>query len=97
MQRDPSLQLGSPKKDHPLPSYLPVDEMFRLVDAPPPDSAAGLRARAMLEVLYSCGLRVSELVSLDWDDVDDNLEVIRVQGRAIPNGSCRSDVVRSTA
>lgn len=81
LQRDPSLQLASPKKDHPLPSYLPVDEMFRLLDAPPPDSAAGLRARAMLEVLYSCGLRVSELVSLDWDDVDDNLEVIRVQGK----------------
>lgn len=81
LQRDPSLQLGSPKKDHPLPSYLPVDEMFRLLDAPPPDSAAGLRARAMLEVLYSCGLRVSELVSLDWDDVDDNLEVVRVQGK----------------
>lgn len=81
LRRDPSLRLASPKKDQSLPGYLPVDDMFRLLDAPPLDSAPGLRARAILEVLYSCGLRVGELVSLDWDDVDDNLEVLRIQGK----------------
>ena len=81
LERDPTLQLASPKKDQPLPTYLPVDDMFRLLNTPPPDSPTGLRARAILEVLYSCGLRVSELVSLNWDDVDRNLEVVRVQGK----------------
>ena len=81
VERDPTLQLASPKKDQPLPTYLPVDDMFRLLETPPPDSPTGLRARAILEVLYSCGLRVSELVSLNWDDIDRNLEVIRVQGK----------------
>lgn len=81
LERDPTLQLASPKKDQPLPTYLPVDDMFRLLNTPPPDSPTGLRARAILEVLYSCGLRVSELVNLNWDDVDRNLEVVRVQGK----------------
>ncbi len=81
VERDPTLQLASPKKDQPLPTYLAIDDMFRLLDAPPPDSPTGLRARAILEVLYSCGLRVSELVNLNWADIDRNLEVIRVTGK----------------
>lgn len=81
LERDPTLQLASPKKDQPLPTYLPVDDMFRLLNTPPPDSPTGLRARAILEVLYSCGLRVSELVNLDWNDIDRNLDVIRVTGK----------------
>lgn len=98
LQRDPGRRLASPKKDQPLPGYLPVDDMFRLLDTPPPDSAPGLRARAILEVLYSCGLRVGELVSLDWDDVDDNLEVLRVQGkgdkeRVVPIGRRALDIL----
>ena len=55
--------------------------MFRLLDAPPLDTPLGLRDRAILEVLYSCGLRVSELVGLDWDEIDANLEVVRVKGK----------------
>ncbi|MGH7966177.1 MAG: tyrosine recombinase XerC [Candidatus Binatia bacterium] len=81
IERDPTVHIGSPKKDQPLPTYLPVDDMFRLLDAPPLDTPAGLRDQAILEVLYSCGLRVSELVSLNWGEIDANLEVIRVKGK----------------
>jgi len=81
IERDPTLHIGSPKKDQPLPTYLPVDDMFRLLDAPPLDTPTGLRDRAILEVLYSCGLRVSELVGLNWNEIDANLEVVRVKGK----------------
>jgi integrase/recombinase XerC len=81
IERDPTLHIGSPKKDQPLPTYLPIDDMFRLLEAPPLDTPTGLRDRAILEVLYSCGLRVSELVGLNWHDVDTNLEVVRVKGK----------------
>jgi integrase/recombinase XerC len=81
LERDPTMHIGSPKKDQPLPTYLTIDDMFRLLDAPPFDTPTGLRDRAILEVLYSCGLRVSELVGLNWDEVDANLEVVRVRGK----------------
>ena len=79
--RDPSAGLATPKKDQQLPVHLTVDDMFRLLDAPPADTPAGLRDRAMLETLYSCGLRVSELVSLNWPDIDTTLELVRVRGK----------------
>jgi integrase/recombinase XerC len=81
IERDPSLLIGSPKKDQPLPTHLTVDDMFRLLEAPPLDTPAGLRDRAILEVLYSSGLRVSELVELNWEAIDRNLEVVRVKGK----------------
>src|SRR5213593_928023 len=81
IERDPTLHIGSPKKDQPLPTYLVVDDMFRLLEAPPLDTASGLRDRAILELLYSCGLRVSELVALNWGEIDTNLEVVRVRGK----------------
>src|SRR5262245_19201404 len=98
LERDPTVPIGSPKKDQPLPTYLPVDDMFRLLDAPPLDTPAGLRDRAILEVLYSCGLRVSELVGLNWDEIDANLEVVRVKGkgnkeRIVPIGRKALDAI----
>lgn len=81
IERDPTVHISSPKTDQPLPTYLAIDDMFRLLDAPPLDTPAGLRDRAILEVLYSCGLRVSELVGLSWGEIDTNLEVVRVKGK----------------
>jgi integrase/recombinase XerC len=81
IERDPTLLIASPKQEQPLPTYLPVDDMFRLLEAPPQETPAGVRDRAILEVLYSCGLRVSELVNLNWAAVDVNLEVVRVNGK----------------
>jgi integrase/recombinase XerC len=72
--------------------------MFRLLEAPPADTSAGLRDRAILEVTYSCGLRVSELVGLDWPDIDAALSVIRVRGkgrkeRVVPIGQKALDAL----
>jgi integrase/recombinase XerC len=78
---DPSAGLATPKKQQQLPVHLTVDDMFRLLDTPPKDTPAGLRDRAILEVIYSCGLRVSELVGLDWEDIDAKLELVRVRGK----------------
>jgi integrase/recombinase XerC len=79
--RDPTAGLATPKKEQQLPVHLTVDDMFRLLEAPPSDTPAGLRDRALLEVLYSCGLRVSELIGLDWPDIDASLELVRVRGK----------------
>lgn len=81
VQRDPTVGVATPKKDQQLPAHLTVDDMVRLLEAPPADTPAGLRDRALLEVTYSCGLRVSELVGLDWPNVDARLEIVRVFGK----------------
>lgn len=92
LERDPTALIGTPKKEQPLPTHLPVDDMFRLLETPANDVPSGVRDRAILEVLYSCGIRVSELVGLNWEHIDANLEVIRVLGkgnneRIVPIGS----------
>ncbi len=92
LERDPTALISTPKKDQPLPTHLPVDDMFRLLETPANDVPSGVRDRAILEVLYSCGIRVSELVGLNWEHIDANLEVIRVLGkgnneRIVPIGS----------
>ncbi|MFI5398162.1 MAG: tyrosine recombinase XerC [Candidatus Binatia bacterium] len=79
--RDPTAGLATPKKEQQLPVHLTVDDMFRLLEAPASDTPVGLRDRALLEVLYSCGLRVSELIGLDWPDIDGSLELVRVRGK----------------
>ncbi len=81
VRADPCAGLIAPKQDKSLPTHLTVDETFRLLDTPAGDSAAGLRDRALLEVAYSCGVRVSELVGLNWDDIDEGLGVLRVRGK----------------
>lgn len=95
---DPTAGLTAPKKDKQLPVHLSVDDMFRLLQAPPADTPSGLRDRAILEVTYSCGLRVSELVGLDWEDIDAALSVVRVRGkggkeRIVPIGRTAVDAV----
>jgi len=81
IERDPTAGIATPKKRQQLPVHLTVDDTFRLLAAPPKDTPAGLRDRALLEVVYSCGLRVSELVGLNWADVDSGLELVRVHGK----------------
>ena len=78
---DATAGVRAPKADRRLPNHLSVDDMFRLLGAPDAATPAGLRDRALLEVTYSCGLRVSELVGLDWSDVDAALGVVRVRGK----------------
>jgi len=71
----------TPKQEQTIPTYLPVDDMFRLLDSIKADNLAGLRNRAIFETLYSCGLRVSELSGMNLFDVDSTKSVIRVLGK----------------
>jgi len=79
--RDPAAGTRQPKLPRSLPRPLPVEEVGRLLEAPREDSALGLRDRALLELLYGSGLRVSELVGLDVDDVDLDEGAVRVLGK----------------
>jgi integrase/recombinase XerC len=78
---NPAESILTPKQDKSIPQYLPVDEMFRLLDSIQTDSILDLRNRAIFETLYSCGIRVSELVGLNVYDVDFKGSVIRVLGK----------------
>ena len=78
---DPAALLTGPKREHYLPPHLSVDEMFRVLDGMTGLSPTACRDRAILELLYSSGLRVSELTALDWRDLDRRAEVVRVLGK----------------
>lgn len=83
---DPTVGLRAPKLPERLPHYLEEDEMTDLLHAPDLDTAQGLRDRAILEVLYASGMRVSELVALNLDDLaradtSGGLAALRVLGK----------------
>src|SRR5579871_6369009 len=78
---DPTENLESPKIRNSLPTYLRIDEIDKLLQAPDLSTPLGLRDRAMLEVLYSTGLRVSELVNLRMADVDMRIGCVRCIGK----------------
>jgi integrase/recombinase XerD len=78
---DPTENLESPKIRQSLPSYLRVDEVDKVLAAPDPSTPIGLRDRAMLEVLYSSGLRVSELLNLRISDLDIRIGCVRCVGK----------------
>jgi len=78
---DPSINLESPKIRRTLPGYLRLEEIERLLEQPDEKTPLGLRDRAMLEVLYSTGLRVSELIGLRVSDVDTKVGCVRCIGK----------------
>ena len=78
---DPATTLSAPKRERYLPPHLSVDEMFRVLDGVSGLSPITCRDRALLELLYSTGIRVSELVGLDWRHVDRRAEAVRVLGK----------------
>ena len=79
--RNPISLIQTPKQDKPLPSFLSVDDVFQLLSGIAIKGSLDVRDRAMLEVFYSTGIRVSELVGLDWGDIDFQLGIIRVVGK----------------
>lgn len=95
---DPTIQIESPKLPRSLPKSLNEDEVVALLNAPNLSEPAGLRDRAMLELLYACGLRVSELVSIKTTEVSISDSVVRVTGkgsktRLVPMGEEAADWV----
>lgn len=95
---DPTQLIDAPSIGRPLPGTLSETEVKKLLRAPDTSTDIGLRDRAMLELLYACGLRVTELVSLQVDQVNLQQGVVRVWGkgnkeRLVPMGEAASDWV----
>jgi len=93
---DPTQLIDAPSIGRPLPSTLSETEVKKLLRAPDVSTDIGLRDRAMLELLYGCGLRVTELVSLQVDQINLQQGVVRVWGkgnkeRLVPMGEAASD------
>ena len=78
---NPAADLPAPKREQYIPNYLPVDEMFRLLARPDTNHPLGLRDLAILEVLYSCGIRVGELTALNVGSVDFEEGLVKVVGK----------------
>ncbi len=78
---NPLDQILTPKQKKTIPVYLPVDDIFRLLDSIKTDTLMGIRNRAIFETLYSSGIRISELEGLNVFDVDFNQHLIRVVGK----------------
>jgi len=78
---DPVVLAPSPRRDRKVPAHLSMDEMTKLLDAPDGSTGLGRRDRAILELFYASGLRLSELVGLDVEDVNLQARIVRVSGK----------------
>ena len=78
---DPVVLAPSPRRDRKVPAHLSMDEMTRLLDAPDRSTDLGRRDGAILELFYASGLRLSELVGLDVEDVNLQARIVRVRGK----------------
>ncbi len=96
---NPVASIRTPKQEKKLPRFLEYEEIKRLLNTPPVNTWLGARDRAILETLYSTGIRVSELVALNMDDIDFLGEVVHVRGkgkkeRIAPIGSSALQVIQ---
>jgi integrase/recombinase XerC len=99
VRANPAGDVATPKLEKYIPVYLPVDDVFRLLERPDRKKPLGLRDLAILEVLYSCGIRVSELEALDISGVDFEGRLVTVIGkgnreRIVPIGRIALKAVR---
>ncbi len=97
---NPAADIATPKLEKYMPTYLLVDEVFRLLERPEKEKPLGLRDLAILEVLYSCGFRVSELEALTMSSIDFDERLVRVIGkgdkeRIVPIGRQALQAVRN--
>jgi len=81
IKTNPATLLLTPKLDKRLPQFLTEDEINKLLDSPSKDDISGLRDRAIMETFYSTGMRISELVGLNLEDVDFISGVVKVRGK----------------
>ena len=100
VRSNPAKLVSSPKVPKNLPKFLTIDEVFLLVDTPKGETFKPSRDKAIIELLYSCGLRVSELTSLDISDLDIKETIIRVKGkgrkeRIIPIGAKAMEAIKN--
>jgi len=100
LEADPTSALSSPKVGRKLPTFLEISEVEALLSAPDLSSIVGLRDRAIIELLYSTGMRVSELLKLDLPDIDRTNAIVKVRGkgkkeRIIPIGGPAISAINS--
>jgi site-specific recombinase XerD len=81
IEQDPGLLVATPRRDVRMPAHLEIDEMARLLETPDVSTPLGRRDRAILELFYASGLRLSELVGLDLDDLNLGGRLVRVMGK----------------
>src|SRR5262249_39592293 len=81
VEGDPAALVGTPKRETRLPAHLAEAEMTRLLEVPDTSTPLGRRDRAILELFYASGLRLSELVSVDLEDINLSGRVVRVLGK----------------
>ena len=100
LESDPAALVAAPKRGETIPAHLTVEEMSKLLEMPDPSSPLGRRDRAILELFYASGLRLSELVGLDLDDVNVSSRMVRVLGkgrkeRLVPFNVATADAIRA--
>lgn len=99
LDQDPSSDLDSPKLSKKLPKVITIEEIEKLLNEPDLSDKFGIRDRAMLELLYGSGLRVSELITLELEDVNLDLGFLQCEGkgskeRIVPLGKMAMDYIR---
>lgn len=80
---NPARSVRTPKGEKTLPSVLQTDEIATLLELPDPSSPLGARDLAWFELMYGAGLRISELVSIDLDDIELNARLVKVRGKGM--------------
>jgi integrase/recombinase XerC len=100
IETDPASLAASPKRERKVPAHLSIDEMTRLLEMPDVSDPLGCRDRAILELFYASGLRLSELVGLDLEDVNVRGRMVRVFGkgakeRLVPFNSATEQSLRA--
>ena len=81
LKANPMVSVSSPKQEKRLPVFLSEEEVVKLIESVLPKDERGLRDRALLETFYSTGMRISEVVSLDIDDIDFLGNIVKVMGK----------------
>jgi integrase/recombinase XerC len=100
LDSDPGALIGSPKREQKIPNHLGVSEMDRLLETPDTTNPLGRRDRAILELFYASGLRLSELVGLDLEDINLSTRMVRVLGkgrkeRIVPFNRSTADALKT--
>ncbi|KMT21363.1 site-specific tyrosine recombinase XerD [Clostridium cylindrosporum] len=96
--KDPTLNLESPKSEKKVPQVLSVQEIEKLLSLPNVSESKGVRDRAMLEILYATGIRVTELINLNFDDINLEIGFIKCSGnkeRIIPMGKVAIEMLKT--
>jgi integrase/recombinase XerC len=81
LEKNPAMLVSSPRVERKLPNHLSIEQMIKFIETPETDTVLGKRDRAILELLYASGVRVSELVGLNLTDIDFNNQTLRVKGK----------------